>query len=167
MKHAIEKLLACNEIFDPNMHRVWTTESQDSSVLGKLQVAYFCSGIQRQSFMISLKAVVLLDWSVICQEDTGRALGSWLDCSSSVDLGLVLGTAQVALQDWRRLGGTDCFLLEPGRPSHSQHHRVPCKCEVGAAPPRYQMLLSTSSPQNSPKPLKLQSAIKRYFCCGT
>lgn len=50
------------------------------------------------------------------------------------DLGLVFRTARLALQDWRRVSRIGGFVLESGWSSHSQYHRVSCKCVVMTVP---------------------------------
>lgn len=52
--------------------------------------------------------------------------------SLSSSLGVVCRATRVALQDRWGLNWATLLSLESGRTSHSQHYRVPCKCEVGA-----------------------------------
>lgn len=44
--------------------------------------------------------------------------------------GVVSGTTRLALQDWWGLDRTALLTVESRWTSHSQHHWVPCKCEV-------------------------------------
>lgn len=50
--------------------------------------------------------------------------------SLSFSSGVVSWTAGLALHDWWGLNRTGLLALESRRTSHSQHHWVPCKCEV-------------------------------------
>lgn len=45
--------------------------------------------------------------------------------------GVVSATTSLALQDWWGLDRTALLTVESRWTSHSQHHWIPCKCEVG------------------------------------
>lgn len=79
---------------------------------------YLWRGIQRQSFMVSAADVIVL-LKVKTQ--------ACFLCSA----GVVSGTAGLALQDRWGLDRSALLTLESRWTSHSQHHWVPCKCEVG------------------------------------
>lgn len=79
---------------------------------------YLWRGIQRQSFMVSAAEVIVL------LKVKTRAC---FLCSA----GVVSRTAGLALQDRWGLDRSALLTLESRWTSHSQHHWVPCKCEVG------------------------------------
>lgn len=79
---------------------------------------YLWRGIQCQSFMVSAAEISLLL----------KIKPSFFFFFFSA--GVVSGTTRLALQDWWGLDRTALLTVESRWTSHSQHHWVPCKCEV-------------------------------------
>lgn len=90
----------------------------------------------------------------VLTQHTGQSLGEgmlgvpaglqWC-ISLFANQGLVSGAARVALQDRRGLCRAGGLMLEPRRAPHSEHNRIPCKCQAPAC------LVSQHEPRCAPK----------------